>query len=626
MPKKNLLPKVYHPSLQVFTRKSVLVVLALLAVLMGLLVAPPGAKAASLSNPPWWNGTCDTNNNTSANGSHNTGVHGVVAATWSPTGDSSNALQSCYPQNSNGTWNSNQPDFNTAVPRAAGQAINAGWECVELSERYLYLQYGLLGLSADGSTLVDNYYSYYHSSQPSLVEGTSLSAGFHPTTGDVVSITWSNGGPHTAIVTGSSINSSGNGTISLFQENGWTTSGTPWPNGFLNVSGWQVFDAGNNALQLFHWLHDSTPTTRSSRTPTTRQVGRLPNGALATFKLTPGSQIAYSYQSAPGSTAWSTWANLPAINGDTPVSDPSVGLNSDGRLFVFARGSSGKIWIVTQTSASSTPTQWGTWSNFTPPFGNAMAGGPAVAVGGNGILYMVALDTNGRVWVQQQTAPDGPWGTYSQFSNPGGVTMTGEPFLAAGPDGRLCLFVRDTTGMIRIECQNGPNGPWGGYSQFSNPNGVTMAGNPIVAAGADGRLCLFVRDTTGMIRIECQNGPNGTYSGYSQFSNPSDGATMTGDPAVVAGQEDGRLYMYVLDNRGQVRPENQNGPDGTWGGYSQFSNPSGVTMTSIPAAGVDSNGEAQLFDVGSDGLMYWSHQTSADGAYVRLAPLAGGNF
>ncbi len=371
---------------------------------------------------------------------------------------------------------------------------------------------------------------------------------------------------------------------------------------------------------IYGWLH--APTAPATLGTTARWVGKLAsNGALMAFKVDTTGNVAYSYESAPGSTTWSAWGQLPNPSQQTFVGNPAVATNSDGRLFVFARSTSGVVWLSTQSSTSSA-TSCNNWSNFSNPSGVTMASDPAVAASNNGELFLFVRDTGGVIREQNQTTPGGAWlsSGYSQFSNPAGVTMAGNPTAVLGGDNKLYLFVRDTGGVIRLQNQTSPDGPWlsSGFTHFTNPSGVTMAGDPTAAPGGDGRLYLFVRDTGGVVRLQEQSGPGGAWmsSGYSQFSNPA-GVTMAGNPTVIRSNS-GDLYLFVRETGGVIREQNQTGPNGAWlsSGFSQYSNPSGVTMSDDPAAGVDSAGTLQLFDVGSDSHMYWAYQPTGSGWHV----------
>src|SRR5262249_14313937 len=156
----------------------------------------------------------------------------------------------------------------------------------------------------------------------------------------------------------------------------------------------------------------------------TKWVGRLLSGALEVFQRDTASRIVYSYQSAPGSRTWSDWAVIPNPSGDTIVGTPAVGVNNDGRLFLFARGNSGKILLRTQVSRVD-PTQWNAWSNFLNPAGVSMSGTPALGITDDGRLYLFVRGSDNKVYLQYQTTPGGSWlyNGYTGFGNPSGVTM-----------------------------------------------------------------------------------------------------------------------------------------------------------------------------------------------------------
>jgi hypothetical protein len=112
------------------------------------------------------------------------------------------------------------------------------WQCVELSMRYLYLRYGINPYQANGSQVVWNYSGTY---LRKIGNGTVNSP---PRVGNVLSYGATSTSGHTAVVTASSVNSSGNGTITIIQQNS-TANG--W--GTLSVSNWRVSSGVSG------WLH-----------------------------------------------------------------------------------------------------------------------------------------------------------------------------------------------------------------------------------------------------------------------------------------------------------------------------------------------------------------------------------
>jgi hypothetical protein len=120
-----------------------------------------------------------------------------------------------------------------------------GYQCVELSERFLYYKYAVAAPSiyTDGDQIVDHYAAKY----PSLFSVEDASQKVPLEQGDVISFAGDasfddpNGdGGHTAVVQSSTVDAAGNGTVTVIQENasadghavyrvaGWAIQGTKW--------------------------------------------------------------------------------------------------------------------------------------------------------------------------------------------------------------------------------------------------------------------------------------------------------------------------------------------------------------------------------------------------------------
>jgi hypothetical protein len=453
-------------------------VLLLSGLLLGLSIGSQKvAKAYSLSNPSWWNGTCDV-------GDAPSGVYGVVAATW-------NGLQACYPtyydsSNNKETFyptSGHQPDFYAHIP---GQVLTDAWECAELSIRYLYLASNgtLQALFGDASQIVDNYYNTYKSTVP-LTEGsgTILSAANQPSTGDVVSIEWHNsGGPHTGIVTSTSINSSGNGFIYLFQQNAYGGSG-PWPNGYLVVSNWQVEDATLNSypLDMFKWLHLGTSNTFSGHEVYT--IGS--NGHL------------YHYLNTTGNPA-SNWSASPQEDLSATTATTGVTLQGNtasyyfgGNHFIYAIDTVGHLheywyasgWHHQDLSAFASVNQTFTGSPsayaFADPTISNATHHSVYAIGTDGHLYDVSY-TPSTGWAKSAAL-----GSTSQSGTPSGY-----PVIISSATGNTYLefvYTVTTDGAVQEFLNN--NGSWGTTPVNSwthlTTGGVTATGSPSAYAFTD---------------------------------------------------------------------------------------------------------------------------------------------
>src|SRR5207245_1832902 len=111
------------------------------------------------------------------------------------------------------------------------------WECPELAMRFMALAYGVSAYNANGNNVVRNYSTSDGGSLVKIPNGTSGKA---PVPGDVISFDNANDpAGHVVVVTSSSVDSSGNGTIRVMTQNdtsdGWRT---------LSVSSWRVAPFG----------------------------------------------------------------------------------------------------------------------------------------------------------------------------------------------------------------------------------------------------------------------------------------------------------------------------------------------------------------------------------------------
>jgi len=193
--------------------------------------------------PSWWNGDCDVNN---FPGSY-------------PLGASYNGVKACGPLNSY-----HEVDFGVGVHQYE-------WQCPELSKRYLYLAFGTPPYSANGNMVVWNY------PNDNLEKVTNGTSGKGPNAGDVLSYGASdpNGG-HTSIVSASSIDSNGNGSITVVEQNAsaggtrthtvsnWTVQAS------MAVSGWLHIPSGSGSCQAPSLIEPANDAVLSSNTITFR--------------------------------------------------------------------------------------------------------------------------------------------------------------------------------------------------------------------------------------------------------------------------------------------------------------------------------------------------------------------
>jgi hypothetical protein len=218
---------------------SALVLAALVATLLTVqwasLGPSLGAARADAGQPTWWQGTCDSNRWTAiarAHGWQGPAAHSLGAAYL--------GVPVCGPRPAI----SGAPDILWA--RAGWGEFE--WECVELAQRFMAQIYGVEPYGANGGDVV----AYYRTTDGGgLVKvRNNGTAGVVPLPGDIISFrspTFTPG--HVGVVTTSSVDSSGNGTVTMLSQNdtadGWRT---------IAVTNWVV--QGFGSLTPYGWLHD----------------------------------------------------------------------------------------------------------------------------------------------------------------------------------------------------------------------------------------------------------------------------------------------------------------------------------------------------------------------------------
>ena len=184
---------------------------------------------ANLPAPLWWNGgNCDTPNYFNMGGVASKSLGAVYRG-----------APACGPR----------PYYDTApdvlVRFYSGSFGVFEWECVEYSMRFLYLAYGIAPYSANGSQVVWNY------SGSLLKKVTNGTAGLAPQPDDVLSYGATSTTGHTSVVAASNVNASGNGSITVIEENAAASGSAS-----LTVTNWTV---NGDAGAVSGWLTSNKP-------------------------------------------------------------------------------------------------------------------------------------------------------------------------------------------------------------------------------------------------------------------------------------------------------------------------------------------------------------------------------
>lgn len=357
--------------------------------------------------------------------------------------------------------------------------------------------------------------------------------------------------------------------------------------------GW--YEAGVHLAPL-HW-QSTAPTWQSRDNPA---VVLDVTGRLNVFALDPADRILIRrVQTDPGSDTWGDWEQW----GPSLDTTPTFGVNTDGRLELFAltEGGTGLTYRVQKANGT-----WSDWVDFGGPAGAA----PAVGRNLDGRLEVFAVGPAGAYlthrWQNQPGAEN--WSDWETFGGPTG----GPPIVGTNADGRMEVFaIGAARELIAHRWQNAPSGGW---SDWDAAFGPTPCGDvPTVARDVQGRLEVFaLTPYGGGVALRPQQAPS---SGWSPWQGDFLGVSVA-SPTVVA-SADGRLEAFAVAPGGTLMTHRWQQADGTWSARETFG--TGPYLAN-PSAARDAAGRIHLFAVAPDGTVSTCVQTAPSGGWGTWQP------
>jgi hypothetical protein len=180
-------------------------------------------------------------------------------------------------------------------------------------------------------------------------------------------------------------------------------------------SGQGILHWKQNAAKL--WALDSSPLTPAATGKTQVSFARNGDGRPEIFYADPDNPtVATQWTQGNG-----TWTRSPGLLGGSPPMLESVAAATagDGRISIAIRNSGGRISIAIRNSGggvsmvSQTAPNVG-FAGSWPDLGNVIVGAPALAVDADGRLVVLAMELDGALHVDRQTAvgtesPFGDW-------------------------------------------------------------------------------------------------------------------------------------------------------------------------------------------------------------------------
>jgi hypothetical protein len=453
-----------------------------------------------------------------------------------------------------------------------GSLTTAGYQCVEFSRRYLFYKYGATyNWSTNGDQVVDHYGHAFPTFFTIINNGT---VGRAPVAGDVISFspvpTFNDpAGGHTVVVQASAVNSSGNGALTIVEENSSSTGVRSIP-----VTSWRI---AYGSFVYAKWLH-ATGKGKVSGAPLPPPPPPSPPNPLANGNFV--SYGGHAYRIAGGAPVYvSSWAVFGGVQ-------PTFALTARQWASLPARPANGTLVTGVQTHqvyviAGGAPVYVRTW----PGIGG---GRPTVSVD------QAALDSAGGAAQWSHLAARPVDGTLVKG------LATGQVYRFAGG---APLYLPPTSLPARaavtvVDQQALDNG--GGPAQWSH----------VLYRPADGT---FLTDGTSAYRVA--GGTALTISSCAALGGCSAAATVDrADIARAGGTGAWSHLLATLPNGTMVRVAN--GPSS--GRFSRAVGGALLTVPSCAAAVLNGCHGAVLVDQGAVSTYGVRHPGVSNGTYVQV--------
>ncbi len=318
------------------------------------------------------------------------------------------------------------------------------------------------------------------------------------------------------------------------------------------------------------------------------------DGRLEIFARGSDGAAWHNWQTSPGG-AWVGWYSL----GGGIIGAPAATINADGRLDVFVLGTDNAIFHNYQTSPG------GGWSGWIY-LGGSIATPPTVARNADGRLEVFARGTDCAGWHSWQEIPGNdfsPWGSL-------GGCFFASPSVAENADGRLELFALGGVNTAFHAWQSSPGGNWTGWSSL----GGSLASTPNPGINDDGRLEIFAEGTDGAEWHAWQNTPGGGWTTWASL-----GGLILGSPSAILNGSEG-LEIFAVNSSGSPFHDWELTPGGGWGGWNWLG---GVINTNAaPAVALNFDGRQEIFGIGTDGTVFHNWQLGPATAWYGWEPLS----
>jgi len=284
------------------------------------------------------------------------------------------------------------------------------------------------------------------------------------------------------------------------------------------------------------------------------------------------------------------------------IIDPGKGLTS--------------AWRGTDGNLYETVAVGGKWTTFSPTFGQlpngvTVASDPSLALDKSNGVVAVWRGSNNHIY--ETLVFNGSWTTFEPtWGNlPAGISARGNPAAVIDPVNGLSIEWRGSDGNVYETVA--PGGKWTTFSPTwsTKPSGVTVTSDPAAVIDPANGLSIEWRGSDGNVyETVAPGGGNWTTFSPTWSTKPS-GVTVTSDPAAVIDPVNG-LSIEWRGSDGNVYETVAPG-GGSWTTFSPTweGKPAGINAVGDPAAVIDPTNGLTIDWRGSDGQLY---QTGAPGS------------
>jgi Domain of unknown function (DUF1906) len=196
--------------------------------------------------------------------------------------------------------------------------------------------------------------------------------------------------------------------------------------------------------------------------------------------------------------------------------------------------------------------------------------------------------------------------------------IAGNPAVAADANGDLTVFARTTAGQVAYAWQQ-PSAPdgwqWGGPLGGAGSSPGASTRDPGAARRPGGDVEVFVTRSGGTVRTTRQTAPDAD-SSWTAWQGI--GGSCASSPVPLSAH--GKLAVFCITKAGTAAVDRWRG--GSWHGWNPVgASPAGLTAT--PAVVADATGQAELFAITTSGGLDYAWQ--GPGGWTWGTPLAGGS-